>query len=538
MEIGAPMTLIEPTATESAEDSPSLIQSLLRRFFVPAALEVAGDVTESDEADAGTYVIAPGGYRIRVPQPDDVHHSIGEMLPSVRQGLSILPPLPRAVTQLLKEVQDPNATAASVADIAASDPALTASLIRTVNSAAFGSRRKITSVAEAVTSLGFSSVKSLVLRLQLDQVLGGKAKSNDDVEDLWIHSLIVSYIADCLARRVPGVDRGFVSTLGLLHDIGKLVVHTQFPQEAAQLRDAHGDDDEGLLQRESRVLGVDHAELGATLAGGWGLPGDLVKAIRWHHFPARAFEPGDPKPLHQAMSLLQMANQLAKYCYVYGDEMEIDAVTAAAFDAVGFAHDLPALLGSDIRAAASRAIFFADEGRSITSVRRFLRLNQGDAAARLLASLGPVGRRNRQVAVNEELCSALFAADAPVSRFSATANRAGLQQLLAQIKEASLLMPADSRLAASLIAGCLLSNTATCPEERVEAAVGQMAGRTRLAIRSSALTFNSRFGSACPASAAAAALDSELANVLNLAWFESIATSGDGGTLVFTARSA
>ena len=182
--IEAIVTLIEPPTTGSAlaEDSPSLFQSLMRRLFVPGTDADPVDSTEepAHETD-GAFVIAPGGYRIRVPQPDDVHRSIGEMLPSVREGLNLLPPLPRTVTQLLKEVQNPNACAASVACIAASDPALAASLIRTVNSAAFGLLRKISSATEVVTYLGFASVKALVMRLKLYLLLGGKTRSNDDV---------------------------------------------------------------------------------------------------------------------------------------------------------------------------------------------------------------------------------------------------------------------------------------------------------------------------------------------------------------------
>jgi len=143
------------------------------------------------------------------------------VLPSVRQGLAEVPPLPHVVRELLKELSDPSSTARSVARIATTDPTLAAALIRTVNSAALGLRRKINSVTEAVSYLGYSVVRSLVVRMRLEQILptrGGQA--GYDAEDLWIHSLAVAQAADCLAERIPGVDRGFVSTLGLLHDIG------------------------------------------------------------------------------------------------------------------------------------------------------------------------------------------------------------------------------------------------------------------------------------------------------------------------------
>jgi putative nucleotidyltransferase with HDIG domain len=534
----------------------SWFTGLLKAFFLAPAKPRAGSTTTApapaepkvEQTSAGSFVVAPGGYKIRVPKSDDVHSSIGDMMPSIKEGLNLVPPLPHVVGQLLKEIQDPNATAASVGNIASSDPAMAASMIRTVNSAAFGLSRKITSVAEAVNFLGFTSVKSMVLRLQLEQTLGGASKGNEDVEDLWIHSLVVSYIADTLARKVPGVDKGFVSTLALLHDIGKLVVQTQFPQEAAELRGTGNG--ESPLSREVRVLGVDHAALGANLAAKWGLPGDLVQAIRWHHYPERAFEPSDPKPLHQAMYILQVANQLSKYVYVYQDETEIDAISDNAYSLLNFPHDLTALLTPEVRAAASRAIFFADDGsrRPLTSVRRFLRLNKGDSAKTLVETLAANEGGQAQVEVEDVLCETLFAETDQQAegekdkgmRLHVAATEAGVVSLCRDtIKtQAALPLSSDARLSLGLIARCVLANAVGQRGEWIDVVHAIDGNRVRFAVKSPSLSFDRRFGTECDPDVAFAALDSELANVLNLGWFDSIGTSSDGSTLVFTAKAA
>jgi putative nucleotidyltransferase with HDIG domain len=553
------MTVTNPTQTglNTASSYPTpaptmfgWLVSLLKKFFLapPAGNKPAAssEPVVVQQAGGGSYVVAPGGYRIRVPKNDDIHSSIGDMMPSIKEGLNLVPPLPHVVAQLLKEIQDPNASASSVGDIASSDPAMAASMIRTVNSAAFGLTRKITSVAEAVNFLGFTSVKSMVLRLQLEQTLGGAGKSNEDVEDLWIHSLVVSYIADTLARRVPGVDRGFVSTLALLHDIGKLVVQTQFPHEAELLR-GHSKD-ESPLTREVRVLGVDHAALGANLAAKWGLPGDLVQAIRWHHLPERAFQSTDPKAFHQAMYLLQVANQLAKYCYVYQDETEIDAISDSSYDMLGLQHDLTALLTPEIRAAASRAIFFADDGsrRSKTAVRRFLRLNRDESAAALLKTLAQTEGGSAQVEVEDILCETLFADTSEPAegeknlRLHMAATEAGINILCRDVvkQQASLPLTADARLALSLVSRCVLANCVGQRGEWIDV-VHQVEGkRVRMAVRSPSISFERRFGANCDPDIAFAALDSELANVLNLGWFDSIGTSSDGSMIVFSVKAA
>jgi putative nucleotidyltransferase with HDIG domain len=540
------MTVTDPTHVPLYPETPAgpfgWLSALLRRWFGGAArspIESAVDSVMVDDETGSSYVVAPGGYRIRVRAADDVHDSIGEMIPSVKAGLSLVPPLPHVVMQLLKEIQDPNASAASVGEIASSDPAMAASLIRTVNSAAFGLSRKITSVAEAVNFLGFSSVKAMVLRLQLDKTLGGKVKGNEDVEDLWIHSLVVSYVADALARRVPGVDRGLVSTLGLLHDIGKLVVQTQFPAEAKELRGPGGG--EPPLARETRILGVDHAALGANLAAKWGLPGDLVQAIRWHHRPERAFSATDPRALHQAMYLVQVANQLSKYCYVYQDETEIDAIPDTEFDLLGFSHDLTGLLSAEVRAAASRAIFFADDGsaRAATAVRRFLRFNRGDSAMALIRSLADAALGAAQVEVDDVLCDKLFAPETPAAcRHRAPSTPAGVETLSREMAraQAGLPLPTDARLPVSLVGRCLLSNTAGNKGDWTDVAHFIDADVARLAVRTPAISFDRRFGLGVDPDIALAALDSELANVLNLGWFDSIVTSSDGATIVFTVK--
>jgi putative nucleotidyltransferase with HDIG domain len=407
-----------------------------------------------------------------------------------------------------------------------------------------GMHRKITSVPEAVSYLGFSSVKSLLLRLNLDQALAGKSAASDEISDLWVHSLMVSYIAETLARRVPGVDAGFVSTLGLLHDIGKLIIQSRFPEQAGALRESiAAGGPESLLEKEARVLGVDHAALGAQLASNWKLPGDLVKAIRWHHLPERAFEPGDPKPLHQAMYLLQIADQLAKYCYVYDQGMEFDAVSDEAFKSLGFAPNLTALLDSGVCAAASRAIFFADESskRSGNSVRRFLHLHRREEAIKFLASLDSNTPGTRQVDVDTELCECLFEPEiASQPPLVAPATPEGIQKLSAEVQarvDAVNTAPAD-RQALALVTECILASSIVPGDAKLEAAVSLDARRTRLSFRSPALSFANRFGSESDPDASLLALESELANVLNLNWFESILSSSDGSILTFTTRAA
>jgi putative nucleotidyltransferase with HDIG domain len=530
---------------------------LLKRLFGNGSGPAASEPTLSRENESseeeGDFVIAPGGYRIRVPKPHDMNQTVGEALPEVREGLNLLPPLPTVILELLREIQNPNSTASSVANIAANDPSLAASLLRTVNGATSGLTRKVTSVAEAVSYLGFGVVRSLVVQLRLEQVMPVRnAASAIESEDLWVHSLAVSYIADALADRIGDVDRGFVATLGLLHDIGRLAIVAQFPDRIAALRNApaSGDPNESRMDRERRAFGADHAVLGATLGLRWKLPADLTQAIRWHHHPERAFEAQDPLPMRKAVCLIQIADQLAKYCFAYSTDMEIEMPPQQTFDLLGLPASIPRLLDARIRAAAAKAILFADESskRPATAVRPFLKLTMpadGPLAVRRLnpAAQGPsrLSVGDRGIALFDEhpqVCrhghsAKAIAHESP--RLLAPATGEGIdwlsKALIAQWDAQSV--PARQYAPMRTTLRALLANLAV-PKGEIEIVHRYADGRLEVAVRSNELSFARRIVHESP-EVGPRLLEAELGNILNLGWFD-IETSADGSVLSLKNR--
>ena len=301
----------------------------------------------------------PEGAKIR---PNDVSElQKSQLLDEVVSGLEKIPPLPRAVHNILRELNSMGSTARSVASIVGTEPILVASILRMVNSAAFGLRREILSLEEAVAYLGFSTVKALVVRMKLGPMMGiasadAQRTKGYHPEKLWLHSMAVAQTSEHLAKRVGGVDPWLAGTVGLLHDIGKLAINSTFPQIVGQIWDK-ADGDESFLARERRLFGADHAFIGGFLAAKWELPGDLVEAIRLHHMPA-----GDsavlamPSDMFRAVSIVHVANQLVKYSHVYCADMEIDIVPAAVLTELGLSPDLERLLDRDTRAIIERSV--------------------------------------------------------------------------------------------------------------------------------------------------------------------------------------
>jgi putative nucleotidyltransferase with HDIG domain len=471
-----------------------------------------------------------------------VSFSVSEMLPNVRQSLAEIPPLPRVVVELMREVQKANSSADSVAHVAATDPVLAAALLRTVNSSAMGLKRKNTSDTEAVSYLGFGLVKTVLVRLRLDETLPTSGVNASAAENLWVHSLAVSYVADVLAERVAGVDRGFVSTVGLLHDIGKLAILSQpglyrsFEQSPIKVDDA-------ARSREAQTLGTDHAGLGASLAHTWGLPSDLVQAIRYHHHPEKAYEPTDPLPLRQAVYVVFIANQLAKLGFSHADDIEIDPIPAEAAEVLGISCELESLMDANVRRAIGKAILFAAENtkQSKTSIKRLIQLHRGEAAMRLLGQEESVSP-----------CRVTIDDAAPLDLLDQESDAACLFRAAGSTRESDIAKLIDAGLfhqvkldlpdalqgPAAEVLRCLLPNLIQPSPERSVELVQQFAdGVFSLAIRCDTLKFTDRVGPATSGEQGVQLLAREFANVMNLGWVKQVSCNTDGTMLMLTLGS-
>ena len=295
----------------------------------------------------------PAGARYRSTTDELMN---GPIVEDVARGLEKIPPLPRALHMILRELNDVGSTAKSVAGIVGTEQVLSAALLRVVNSAASGLRREILTVDQAVTYLGFSTVRSLVVRLQMGSLMPSRSAGGAyDAEKLWMHSVAVSQFAEHLASRVRNVDPWLCSTVGLLHDIGKLAINSQFPQQVKKLWEKSDRADESFLARERRLFGADHAFLGAYLTSRWQLPTELTEAIRLHHLPSDQSHDMLRPDVLRAVQVAHVANQLVKYSHCYCEDMEIDIIQPELLQTLGLPPTLEELLDAKVNVVIERA---------------------------------------------------------------------------------------------------------------------------------------------------------------------------------------
>lgn len=196
-----------------------------------------------------------------------------------------LPSLPTLYSQLSRAVEDPNASLREVGDIVRQDPSLTSRLLRLANSALYSFPRPVDSIEEALQLIGLREMRDLTLATAVIGSFPDLPGELVSVTEFWKHSLACGIASGLLAerRRDSMPERCFVG--GLLHDIGRLVMYLRLPQPSREILRRCAEEDVTPCVMEARVLGFDHAELGAELLVLWGIPAPLVAMVRRHHEP-------------------------------------------------------------------------------------------------------------------------------------------------------------------------------------------------------------------------------------------------------------
>lgn len=202
----------------------------------------------------------------------------------IAKGIRNLPSLPVVVLDVLKSFEQSEASAGTLAEKVAKDQALAAKTLRIANSSFYGLSRKVTTIQQAITILGFDSVRALIAAAAVTDVFSGGRHGALDLKAFWRHAIGTGLCAKMLARQLKlNQDNAFVC--GLLHDIGRLVLVTRFPDQYTAAMRYRDEKDCYVIEAERAVLEIDHATVGRALADHWKFPLIMQKAIANHHNP-------------------------------------------------------------------------------------------------------------------------------------------------------------------------------------------------------------------------------------------------------------
>jgi len=239
-----------------------------------------------------------------------------------------LPTIPEAALKIRQAMNKDNASDAEIAKAISSDPALSARLLQIANSPLFRARQKIDNLQAAITRMGHSTIRTLVMSLAMKQVFKPSSLLLEShFHDIWQHSLNVATVSRALALRARPLDPDQAMLAGLIHQIGKLPILTlaeKFPDLL---------DDDTLLESHLENL---HTPIGKIIVETWELPDSLSRAA-WEY---RDFE-RDAGPSPDYVDLVQVA--YLESVMGTGAAPRIDLAKVRAFTKLGLSPEIEVL---------------------------------------------------------------------------------------------------------------------------------------------------------------------------------------------------
>jgi len=237
----------------------------------------------------------PGAGEVAAVKPDVIDFD-----QFIRRHILELPTLPMIFTKMNETIAKPNSSANDIAMVISKDTALSARLLKIVNSAFYGFPSRIDSVSRAVAIIGTRQLSTLASGVTIINMFRDIPSDIIDMRSFWKHSIACGVNARIIAsyQGIQNTERLFLS--GLLHDIGRLILYNYAPDHAVYAL-TKANSTRGMLNDiECEGLEFDHAKIGGMLLKRWKLPVLMEDAVRYHHVPQQARDPLEPSIVHLA----------------------------------------------------------------------------------------------------------------------------------------------------------------------------------------------------------------------------------------------
>jgi len=228
-----------------------------------------------------------------------------------------IPPLPQIASKIIQICEKPDYNVSEIIMLVSKDISLTSAILRFANSAAFSPASEITDLRQATTYIGINNLKNLVISLSLKSIY---SKNPDFLsQKIWEHSIAVSILARLISLVKKPEIASEMFTLGMMHDIGKIIFKISIPEYEEFVETAFNNDIP-IYEIEKNFIGFDHAELGGYTMKVWKMPMLFVDTVYFHH------QYQESKYKDHSI-ILTYANNLAKqYSYSISKKINEDEV--------------------------------------------------------------------------------------------------------------------------------------------------------------------------------------------------------------------
>ena len=216
------------------------------------------------------------------------------------ENINALPTIPKVLKKLLGVIENPKISLNEISNFISSDPALTTKVLKMVNSPIYGFPGRISSVNQRSYCSGLTVVKGLLLGVSVFELM------QKTMIGLWEHSLGTAIFSRLIAIKKGLKEPDELSVGGLLHDIGKVLLVLQYPEEYEKAMNEAEKNGLIIYETEKNYFNTTHASVGAWMAQKWRFPRNLIDVIEYHHKPHLAkAAPVDSAIIHLADILVR-----------------------------------------------------------------------------------------------------------------------------------------------------------------------------------------------------------------------------------------
>lgn len=207
-----------------------------------------------------------------------------KIIDAIRNKRASIPTLPAVITNILSLIKNENSSASDLASAIGHDQAISSRMLRIANSAYYGLSHKVDTITRSIVVIGFNEVMGLIIGSDVFSAIS-KKKGNGliNMDELWTHSIEVGITATKIERKIGAVSKESTFLSGIIHDIGKVFLSVNFPEEYKIVLEKAKKTQLPLHDVEKEMLGIDHADLANYLMEIWNFPENLVLTIAYHH---------------------------------------------------------------------------------------------------------------------------------------------------------------------------------------------------------------------------------------------------------------
>lgn len=225
-------------------------------------------------------------------------------------SLTTLPTLPIIATEILRASREDNLSVSQLLPIMEKDPPLAMKVLKIANSAYYGLRTDVKSLRHAIVIIGMRELSNIAFSFsvikELSHDIGGY---HLNWKQFWKHSVACGYVAQLVVEGLEYPTQTSFYTLGLLHDIGKLVLYHIDPECYIESFELANNKRCSSFVAEEEVFGVTHSDVGMWIAERWKMTEEVINAIGYHHHPEKISD----YRFKVYVSLLQIADMVCNF---------------------------------------------------------------------------------------------------------------------------------------------------------------------------------------------------------------------------------